>query len=117
MLGEIEPLINNENTDYKGYKSRELEFNGSQNGFSLNSKIKTITLNGITETAFPVFQDFEKQTQLIDIPLLKNEIVAYNKTEIITAQGMQVQELELISVEEKDCSEEINAVLSYQMVN
>lgn len=117
MLGKIEPKIKNETQSYKDYKSRELEFNSSQNGFSINSQIKTIELNGIAETAFPAFQEFEKQTQLIDIPLEQNEIVAYNKTEIITAQGVQIQELELISVEEQDCTEEINTILSYQMAN
>lgn len=115
LIGDSKSAVVSEGNKYLNYSSRKLEFNFEQNGLTINSLIKTATIKGIDTTAYPAFQQYEKSTQIIDTPLLENEMVAYNRTEIITAQGIQTQELELVSVEESDCAEEINEILSYQL--
>jgi hypothetical protein len=104
-----------ENAQYNGYVARVFEFESTNAIFSITSKIITATVPGISETAYKAYQDFEAQTQLVDIHYTEGEIMAYNKSEVATPQGIQVQEIELVSVEKSDCTEAINTLLCYKM--
>lgn len=117
LLDKTVASLTDELNEYKGYKARKFEFKNTNAVFSISAQIIAISIEGISETAYPFFQTFEAQTQLIEIPFMANEIMAYNKSEIATPQGIQVQEIELISVEACNCSEEINPILSYQTIN
>ncbi len=116
MIGDTETILKSEKYNFEEYTGRVFEFN-SPTGIVINSIIKTVTIPGISETAMHTYQAFEQQTQIVEIPYTTDEVLAYNKSEITTPQGIQIQEIELVNIEEIDCSEQINEVLSYQMAN
>lgn len=103
-------------TEYKGFTGKLYKLNMRSDMITVFLEVIVITAQGIKDTALPYFQKSESKTQLITIPLEENELIAYNKSIISMPNGMQTQELELISMEETDCSDLINEFLSYSLL-
>lgn len=117
MVGDIKTVLKSEIYDFNEYSGRVFDFNSPNSSIAIKSDIKTVVIPNVAESAMPAYQNFEQQTQIVSIPFVTNEVLAYNRSEITTPQGVQIQEVELIKIEMVDCSEQINEVLSYQMAN
>ena len=117
MIGDTEVVLQPEKYNFEEYSGRVFEFNSPNSSIGIKSEIKTVVIPDLNESAMPAYQQFEQQTQIVNIPYVNNEVIAYNRSEITTPQGVQIQEIELIEVEVIDRSDEINKVLSYQMAN
>jgi hypothetical protein len=107
--------IESESTEFKGYVGKLYKVNMPSDIITVFSEIITIRVEGINNTAYPNFQKSEGKAQLVTIPLEENELVAYNKSIISMPNGIQSQEMELVSIEETDCAEQVNELLSYTL--
>ena len=81
-----------------GYPSKKYQYKNVQIVPSLNSEIKVATIPKFDKTSYLAYINFEKQNQLIDIPLKTNELIVYNITELVFLQGKQTQKTELFSI-------------------
>lgn len=114
MIDNTIPIVINKQGDFLNFSSRELLFENSSTLLQLKANIKTARIPHINKTALPNFNKFENKTQIIEVPLLSNEIVAYSNIEIQTLQGVQKQSLNLNKVEDKDYTQLISTYLNYK---
>jgi hypothetical protein len=74
-------------------------FTNTTNEINVKGEFETTIIENLKNTAYNSFYNFDKQNQLIDIPLKDNEIISRIYTEITLPNGKQIQEQNLISFE------------------
>ncbi len=100
-----------------GYPIKKYQFTNVQTVPSLNSEIKFVTVPKFDKTSYLAYINFEKQSQLIDIPLKINDLIVSNVTELVFLQGKQTQKTELIIIEKYDFSKEFLEISNYTLIN
>lgn len=96
-----------------GYPSKKYQCRNSQITPCFKSDIKVITIPEFYDTSYLSYIEFEKQNQLIDIPLQSNELIVFNKTELFFPKGIQNQKIELISIEDFSFSKDFLEISNY----
>ncbi|MCL1943554.1 MAG: hypothetical protein FWF54_08445 [Candidatus Azobacteroides sp.] len=98
-LGKMLPEDEKEGQFYLNYPARKISFKNSESEISFCAEVILLTLQGIRETAYSSYIDFESDSQFFQIKRRPDEIVANNATTIYYPNGsFQCQSVELSSV-------------------
>ncbi|WET00489.1 hypothetical protein [Flavobacterium sp. YJ01] len=83
---------------------------------TFNCIIKTICDIDFIDTSYSDYFNFNMKNQLMSVSFDKNEILAYNKTEINFNQINQTVETELISIEKIKIPRELLEIRNYKII-
>ncbi|MCD9573783.1 hypothetical protein [Flavobacterium soyae] len=84
--------------------------------YTFNCLIKTISNIDFNKTAYCDYFNFNMKNQLMNVSLDKNEILAYNKTEINFNNINQTVEIELMSIEKIKIPQELLEIENYKII-
>lgn len=99
-----------------GYPSKEYQFTNVKSAPSLSSVIKVVSISNFDKTSYFNYINFEKQNQLINIPLQTDEVIVSNVTELVFLQGIQNQKFELVSIEEWSFPNEYLEICNFSLM-
>lgn len=92
-------------------------YNCRNNDSSFNCKIKTICVPDFEFTSYNSYYNFAIGNQLVGIPLSKNEVLAYNKTEINLNEIKQIVETELTIIEKIKIQNDLLKIVDYKITS
>ncbi len=99
IIGTIQMKQINTNPYFDNLESKEFYFSNSSSSANYSGTIKIVHLSDLNDTSYYSFYNYEKRSQLIELPIESSWLIAYNKTELIINNTHQNQELKLVSIE------------------
>jgi hypothetical protein len=113
-IGSINITKGNQQDNIFGFTA--LLHNYTNNDNSFNCTVKTICVPDIALSSYNSYFNFNMRNQVIKISLDRNELVAYNRTEMNFNGVKQIVETELISIEENEIPKETLKILEYKII-
>lgn len=110
QIGDV--IHNDEKIDNLTIKRK---FSNTNETLKVKGEYKIIKIDGLENTAYFSFYNFDKQQQLIEVPLKEGETISYLESKIILPQGTQMQKSEIISYESN--SDDLAEYSNYSIIN
>ncbi|QQS50983.1 MAG: hypothetical protein IPM71_15620 [Bacteroidota bacterium] len=114
QVGDI--VFKNANLNYQENIQTRKTFSNTNELLKVQGEFEITKIQGLDSTAYNSFYKFDRQQQLIDIPLEDDEIICKLKSEINMQQSIQIQILELISYE-TGYENTLNEYSNYSIIN
>ncbi|MDR2232163.1 MAG: hypothetical protein LBE56_03450 [Tannerella sp.] len=122
-LAQIRTLVGNiiiskeaQAVKFLTYPARSIEIKNTVANVSMKGELIILTLNGIQDTAYLSYMEYESYNDFLQIKKEKNEIVAYSQTVITLPNGItQTQTMRLLEIE-KNIDFDMKVFESYRII-